>query len=144
MKPAFFSWNSPKPSVAQSLRIRKRLWAFLRGSLAVPTEDGRPALPLRTNHPSFSRILRDSRRQVWENSRQNPSAGRGIRAGGPHERGGLLNFSFKYRSQSPRHFLFSHPSVTVVEALPCFLTLGICPPSVPGRRGILPLKGISA
>ena len=74
--------------------------------------------------------------------RQNPSAGWGIKgAEGAHERGGHLNFlsSFKINSQSALPFIFSHPPVTEAEVHPCFLILYDCPPSVPGRRGILPL-----
>ena len=55
------SKNSLQPSGAQPLRLWKRLGALHRGTLAVPAEDGQPALPLRTKPLSLARILRDSR-----------------------------------------------------------------------------------
>ena len=153
------------PSGAQSLRIRKRLWSFRRGSLAVPAEDSGSAPPLRTNRPSFSRILRDSRLEGSEEilqtqkgstethpggrtegkfslSRQNPSSRTGHKREpeAPHERVGLQNFLLRLNSFSisKADSLFSPHRPDRDKGPLCFLILFIRPTSVPGRQGILP------
>ena len=59
--------NSSRPFGAQSLRIRQELKGLHRGTLAVPAEDGGPALPLRMKPLSLARVLRDSRLQGLRN-----------------------------------------------------------------------------
>ena len=134
----------PQPlrrSIAPAL---EQLQALRRGTLAVPAEEGGPALPLRTNRLSFShseavplcrQSLRDSRLLELGNSEATFHCRTGHqRAEGPmSEPDSLSSSSFLINLRPPvsTSRVFARPQITEVETPLCFL---IFRPTPSGER----------